>query len=247
MKEIVVQMKKNTVGFTLVEMAVVLTIVTVLMAGLLPLLSSQMELKKINETRGQMEEIRASLLGFSTAYGRLPCPDTDTPRDGMENIAAPTITNDYPQTGQSTKTYSCSANEGGLPYNQLGVKPQDPYNNNYLYRVKSQFAERNEVYSSTGGTGTLLTTTFFTLNTTGNLRVCNTAACSIPRLIDNAAAVLVSSGKNWANPPSPDETENTNNNNDFVSRDFAADFDDLVVWISPNILFSRMIAAGKLP
>ena len=26
-----------------------------------------------------------------------------------------------------------------------------------------------------------------------------------------------------------------------------AAFDDLVVWISPNVLFNRMVAAGKLP
>jgi hypothetical protein len=25
------------------------------------------------------------------------------------------------------------------------------------------------------------------------------------------------------------------------------EFDDIVVWISPNILFNRMVAAGKLP
>ena len=234
-------------GFTLVEMAVVLTIVTILMAGLLPLLSSQMDLKKLNETRSQMDEIRASLMGYAVAYGRLPCPDTDTPRDGIENLAAPTITNNFPQTGQSTKTYSCTGNEGGLPYNQLGVNPKDAYNNPFLYRVKSAFAQKNEVYSSTGGAGTLLTTTYFTLTSTSDLRVCTTAACSAPRLVDNAAAVIVSSGKNWANTPSADEAENTNNDNNFVSRDFSANFDDIVIWISPNILFSRMVAAGKLP
>ena len=39
----------------------------------------------------------------------------------------------------------------------------------------------------------------------------------------------------------------------FVSRTLtlpgagSTEFDDLVVWLSPNVLFNRMVAAGKLP
>jgi len=31
------------------------------------------------------------------------------------------------------------------------------------------------------------------------------------------------------------------------SHSFTPVFDDLVVWVSPNILFNRMVVAGKLP
>ncbi len=54
----------------------------------------------------------------------------------------------------------------------------------------------------------------------------------------------------------PDEYTNSTSSILFFSRTPApagtnpsqgGEFDDLVVWISPNILFNRMVAAGKLP
>jgi hypothetical protein len=136
-----------------------------------------------------------------------------------------------------------------LPYNQLGTPSLDPYNRAYIYRVTSTFAQKDEVYSGLNATGTLLTTSYFKLSSVGNLRVCRTQACAAPRLLDNAAAVIVSQGEVAAHTPTlSDETENADSDADFVSHDFAqGGFDDLVVWLSPNTLFNRMVAAGKLP
>jgi hypothetical protein len=33
----------------------------------------------------------------------------------------------------------------------------------------------------------------------------------------------------------------------FVSHNPTPTFDDLVIWISPNVLINRMVSAGKLP
>ncbi len=65
-------------GFSLVEMAIVLAIVAMLMAGLLPTLSSQIEQQRRNETRKQLAEIQQALMGFAIMNGRLPCPTTET-------------------------------------------------------------------------------------------------------------------------------------------------------------------------
>ena len=46
---------------------------------------------------------------------------------------------------------------------------------------------------------------------------------------------------------SGDELENANGNLTFVSRTFGDSFDDLLTWISPNILKAKMVAAGRLP
>lgn len=51
-------------GFTLVEMAIVLLIVTLLLTGLVPTISSQIEQRQRNETRKQLDDIRDALLGF---------------------------------------------------------------------------------------------------------------------------------------------------------------------------------------
>ena len=93
-----------------------------------------------------------------------------------------------------------------------------------------------------------------------NLSVFSTIAGNL--LIGNAAAVIYSTGPN-ATRPDPgglriDENANPNpnsadNNRTFVSHDRAGEnhpngeFDDIVIWLSPNILYARMIAAGRLP
>ncbi|MGC2164868.1 MAG: prepilin-type cleavage/methylation domain-containing protein, partial [Gallionella sp.] len=65
--------------------------------------------------------------------------------------------------------------------------------------------------------------------------------------------VVYSIGKNGASGGAgTDEAENPNPNsanNDriFVSHPQSPNFDDLVDWISPNILYNRMVTAGKLP
>ncbi len=52
-------------------------------------------------------------------------------------------------------------------------------------------------------------------------------------------------------PSSADETANGDNDRVFVSHTPTPpglnEFDDLVIWISPNILYNRLIAAGRLP
>ena len=102
-----------------------------------------------------------------------------------------------------------------------------------------------------------------------DLRVCSTATgisattCAAgASLVDAAVAVIYSTGPNAARPDPGglhiDENANPNpnsadNNRTFVSHDRAGDnhpngeFDDIVIWLSPNILYARMIAAGRLP
>lgn len=204
-------------GFSLVEMAIVLAIVALLLGSLLPTISGQIEQQRRNETRKYMDEVRDALLGYAIANKHLPCPDTNG--DGTAEATCTTVAQQV----------------GTLPYKDLGVIDKDAYGSVLVYAVTKEFAD---------------STTLFTLSTAGaanTMRVCTTAACTA-YLTNNAVAVIVSRGANWANTPSADEAENTDGDTDFVSHDFVqSGFDDLVVWLSPNILFNRMVAAGQLP
>lgn len=203
-------------GFTLLEMSVVLVIVGLLLGGLLPVISGQMDQQRRNETRKYMDEVRDALLGYavSTANKRLPCPDSNG--DGAAETTCTTVVQQV----------------GTLPYKDLGVAEKDAYGNVLSYAVTREFAD---------------SATHFTLNTAGTMRICTTAACTT-NLTSTTAAVIVSRGANWANTPSADEAENTDGDTDFVSHDFAQNgYDDMVIWVSPNILFNRMVTAGQLP
>ena len=211
---------KKVSGFSLVEMAVVLAIVALLLGGLLPTISGQIEQQRRNETRKYMDEVRDALLGYAIANKHLPCPDkTD------DGIAEATCTTAAQQVGT-------------LPYNDLGVNNKDAYGKVLGYAVTIAFAN---------------SAVPFTLTSAGTLHVCTAAATPTTNpctanLTSNAVAVIVSHGANWATESSPDETENTDGDTDFVSHDFVQNgFDDLVVWLSPNTLFNRMVTAGQLP
>lgn len=199
-------------GFSLVEMAIVLAIVALLLGGLLPAISSQIEQQRRNETRKYMDEVRDALLGYAIANKHLPCPDTDG--DGLANTPCAAV--------------------GTLPYKDLSVTNKDASGSVLVYAVTPGFSN---------------SATPFTLTTVGTMAVCPSAAtCPATNLTNNAVAVIVSRGENWATASSADETENTDGDTNFVSHDFVQNgFDDLAVWISPNILFNRMVAAGQLP
>ena len=234
-------------GFSLIEMAFVLVIITLLLGGLLVPFATQVEQRRIAETNKAMEEIKEALIGFALANGRLPCPDTLLSNDGIED----------PQGGP------CGGNTvGNLPWATLGVGASDAWGNRFSYQVSPAFADP---------------VTRFSLNTAGGLKVCTTNACTstlannIPAVIVSygknglgaISANTIGPAVSITTPIGLDEQKNihfTTAGNVFVSRIHTSsrpsctdgtatpcEFDDLVTWLSPNILFNRMVAAGKLP
>lgn len=217
-------------GFTLAEMAVVLVIVALLIAGMVLPLSAQQEIRARQETERVMAELREALLGYAAAHtagdGRpyLPCPDVDD--DGLEDRTAG----------------NCNANEGRLPWATLGLGRTDAWNNRYRYAVSAAFSSSN---------------TGFTLGSSGTLTVCQENSCAAT-LAANIPALTLSHGPNGlgafntaggsnAAPTDADELENADGDAVFVSRTPGGGFDDLVLWLPATVLFNRMIAAGRLP
>jgi prepilin-type N-terminal cleavage/methylation domain-containing protein len=226
-------------GFTLAELAIVLVIVALLVGGMLVPLSAQRDLQDIRETQRQLSDITEALLGYAASHaatvdGRpyLPCPDIDG--DGIED-----------RTGNE-----CAAQEGRLPWSDLGVGREDAWGNRFRYRVAKKYAN--------SGNGFLLETAASSATLP---RACEDAACATV-IAAHLPAVIVSHGKNGAGafnvpggtnpaPSGADEIANQDANDDFVlhppSIAAGSEFDDLVAWVSPYILFNRMIIAGRLP
>lgn len=232
-------------GFSLLEMAIVLTIVALLMTGLLPMLSGQVEQQRRNETRKQLSEIRDALIGYTLINGRLPCP------------ADPSLITGQSGVGAERATCTTSANATGVvPWAKLGTSETDAWGNRFTYRVTTTFADTTD--GTGAGTCAVTTGISFQLCSAGNLTV-RSAASSGTDVAVNIPAVIISHGKNGAGAwtqqgiqlpdGSADEEENSDAsaNSIYVSHIPTTDFDDLAEWVTPNILYNRMVTAGKLP
>ena len=112
---------RKTSGFSLVEMAIVLAIVGLLLAGLLPSITGQIEQQRRNETRKLLDEIKDALTGYAIINGKLPCPATIVP-------------------GEADNTCTSPTSDHFLPWKTLGVPETDPWGGKWLYRVEPAFA-----------------------------------------------------------------------------------------------------------
>ncbi len=102
-------------GFTLIELAVVLLVITLLLGTLLVPLSKQVEQRSIRLTAQRLQDAQEALLGFAMANGRFPCPAA-AGGTGTEAFAA--------LTGNATNG-KCAAFSGFLPGVTLGLANVD--------------------------------------------------------------------------------------------------------------------------
>jgi prepilin-type N-terminal cleavage/methylation domain-containing protein len=243
---------KKTKGFTLIELAIVLFILTLMLAGFLVPLATQVDQRNISDTQKSLNDIKEALIGFALANGRLPCP------------ADPTIATGQPNAGVERATCTGANVNGVLPWATLGVNEIDAWGRRYTYRVTASFADAisaNTVTPPVTCTDTP-TQSSFALCSQGDIIVTDGSS----NIATQIPAVVVSHGKDGygaytslgtqlsTTGAGADELENTDADVTFVSRLYTDNptapggaFDDIVVWITPNILLNRMVAAGKLP
>lgn len=227
-------------GFSLVEMAIVLAIVALLLAGLLPTLSSQIEQQKTKETQATLAEIKDALIGFAIANGNLPCP-AKSASDGTED--------------RNTGTGACNTRQGFIPWVTLGVSKLDAWGRIFHYSATPAYTNSTTKFKL----GDARDITIRTRNATDTL-VNLSNSNDIPAVIlshgKNGYGATLNDGTAFGGTSATNTDEQTNYSalgTTFVSKDQSTrttgsgEFDDLVIWISPNILFSKMVAAGKLP
>jgi prepilin-type N-terminal cleavage/methylation domain-containing protein len=234
-------------GFTLVEIAIVLVIFGLLLAALLSPLQAQRAIAAQRETEVALENAKKALIGFAQANGRLPCPSTNN---------ATGVFPDDTGTANPNASGACVQQLGFLPATTLGLQPADAqgfaidaWNNRIRYSITTANANAFTTSNAMNNLG------IATL--TPDLRVCATstaAACTATiNLLNNAVAVIFSTGEsgNLA-VGGNDETANLNVDTIFISHDITTtgavngEFDHLVTWVSPFVLYNAMIQAGQL-
>jgi prepilin-type N-terminal cleavage/methylation domain-containing protein len=241
------QLRPRQHGFTLTELAVVFAVIALLMGGALMTLSAQLEQRSSDETVRRLNAAAEAVLAYAIVNSRLPCPAIGT---GGDEAGAPNCTSWY---------------GGFLPARTIGFQPTDAsgygidaWSNRIRYAVA-----QNVTAAYCGGTATnphFTSQANLKLNGVcwkpSDLDVCADAACA-SRVVsqNNVAFIVFSTGKNGANAASygAAESENTDGDAVFVSRTPSGSeatggyYDDLMVFVSAGILYSKLISAAVLP
>jgi prepilin-type N-terminal cleavage/methylation domain-containing protein len=193
-------------GFTLIEMAIVLVIITILIGGLAVPLSAQIQARRITETQRTLGEAQDAIIGYAIANtctincigsqcdlqhhscSTVSCNDYCSkavafgwPSSTQRHfLPCPDINNDgiEDRTGES-----CTQPQGNIPWVTLGAASQDAWGNRLQYSVTNSFANRSLGFKN-GDTGTN--------------QVCDSAAggCASGNLAANVPVVVLSYGPN---------------------------------------------------
>lgn len=255
-------MRKDQKGFSLVELSIVILIMGLLLGGLMMPLSMQRENGRLRDARDQLQSVRSSIEGFALVNGYLPCPATPA----SDGIAAPSGGACAVQHGFVPAT-TLALNGQRNPDNLL----LDPWGSPLRYSVSSSDANSDGNWDFVTA-GEMRMVTMPVLQP--DISVCSTASGSSSTscgssnvtLTQQAPLVLYSLGKDWSSFSSADQLENVgaslgggaSGNTYPVAADVVfvvrgksdlggSEFDDLVVWLSPISLYSKLAEAGHLP
>lgn len=232
-------------GFTLVEMAVVMLILTLLAGGLTTGLSAHLTRRAEAATDDALAEARDALLGHVMRKGSLPCP-AKSPTDGTEDRVDAT---------------TCRRTTGLLPWATLGISGLDGWSHRLRYAVSETYAQ--PIRDNVSGDMTRFpagTIEVHTRNLDGTELTLTTGDGRTPVVIlshgANGLGAVDQQGNALAAPPAgTDEAFNAAAvTRLFISRQPSDNpeapggrFDDRVTWLSPNLIAHRLINAGQLP
>ncbi|MDQ7074445.1 MAG: prepilin-type N-terminal cleavage/methylation domain-containing protein [Gammaproteobacteria bacterium] len=216
-------------GFSLLELAVVLFVVSLLAAGVLTPLKAQRENQQIRSTKISLERLSKVILGYTLSQGHLPCPDSNG--NGWQN-----------RLGNS----SCQNNNGTLPWRDLGVNATDAWNQSIGLAVSPDYADQIE---GAAGCATVSTGISFSLCSEATLSVSANLDGS-DQLAQQVPFILFSQGQPRGFN-STLEAENLDGDLNFIKRGHSlltgAEFNDLLIWVPDSLLKYTMINAQRLP
>ena len=265
------QRLQDSAGFSLVELAIVLLVVTLMLSSLLYTLSAQTEQRNFEDTRRRLEQARELVLAFAIVNGRLPCPArANSAGAEVRNAAgeckdAANVEDYYGGTPGGVVGGLLPAVTIGFPTVNINGFALDAWQNRIRYAVA-------KTVTSCSGTSTLPHFENAT-NLRGNgiscqpndLLVCKSASGITATTCGPAAnqimtqnlvvAIVFSTGKNAATSGGTgvDEAANLNGDQIFVFHVPApngaanGEFDDQFTWITVGELYGKLIAAGVLP
>ena len=255
-------MSSKQTGFTLLEIAIVLVISGLLLTAVLSVGNAQIQQARISSTKQKQEAIRLALINFITRNNRLPCPAIAT----LAPIAA-----GYGAEAGTPGTCTGTIINGGvrtgiLPWRSLALSnenAEDGYYHRFTYQVALVATNTNsKTISGLKGATSIHSGTPVVMGppatgnqtndctpTGGNYNPCS-AVVIIVSHGSNGFGAYNPDGNQSPLPTGADESENTNNDNKFIIKDFsdnaANPYDDIVLALSATDLLTPLTVHGSL-
>lgn len=253
-------MPRKQIGFTLIEMAVVLVIISLILSTILGFGNAQIQASKINSTKQKQQIIKLAIISFISRNNRLPCPAIATIAKGAigYGVEAP--------TGCTGTTLNGAVATGIVPWSTLGVTDEnasDGYYNRFTYQVVVDATKLTDqtIVGLKGAISTHIGTPATLRNApTGNQsNDCQTGTSTYNPC--SAVAILISHGVNGNGaytedglrktlPTGNDEAENTNDDSKFVIKENSDNqdnpYDDIVLPLSSTDLLTPLTTNNSI-
>jgi prepilin-type N-terminal cleavage/methylation domain-containing protein len=214
-------------GFSLLELAIVLFILSLLLGGLIMPLSAQREARQWRMAEHGLADLHAALLGYAILYGHLPCPDWES---------------DERQPGYGVAAQHCATSptkEGFLPHKSLGLENGlDPWGHRWRYRVDRQFANAAAPIA--------IDTDFSDKDSLEvvSLEIVDLKNVRLTTDTERPVVIIYSVGPNGK--PDGENASFEAKQGRYQSGPPTPEFDDQVRWLARPALMSRLIAAGRM-
>lgn len=250
-------------GFTLIELALVLAILGSMTLAALGPLGVYVETRARRSTIETLDAAIEALYGFALMHGRLPCPDLPSDADGHEDRRGDRAcsADDGFLPGADLGVDARDAWRRPLRYHVTAALEVGVSGPNFA-------AVDDGVCRAGDGDLDLCERGVIDIVTRGDdSRSSAIESKALFVLANGVPAVVLSLGANGAQAAamatSHDEVENSDGDHRFVARDYSAGdracsddaddalplcpFDDLLRWVSPTVLVSRLVRGGRLP
>lgn len=235
-------MKNSRAGFSILELAIVLTVIALIVSSSLAVAASRISAAKVESTIDKTQTLMELTDAYVRNFSRLPCPANPRAKpsdadfgigydDGAGNCTAANI------------IISGNAAIGAVPTSTLGLSPSsstDGWNRRFTYAVDQRLSNATN-YLGVAANPAAIPPVAAVAPMDGSLAVFNAAGGA--QITNQAVFVLISHGSNghgsWrakggsvrleADPiPGADELENTDDDSTFVQQLGSPTFDDFV-------------------
>ncbi|MFO0390202.1 MAG: prepilin-type N-terminal cleavage/methylation domain-containing protein [Alphaproteobacteria bacterium] len=134
-------------GFTLIELSVVLLVLSLMLGGILTIVTQTARIEKRNQLNAKIERIKTAMMDFRLGNKRLPCPGDSTLITSYSNFGREGDSPGDCAGGALASTFAdAGANVygGSVPVRTLGLTDDDaydPWGNLFLYAVDKRITD----------------------------------------------------------------------------------------------------------